>query len=731
MGGAFSFCAWLLHFCELIFMSDIQTTASFDEVISTSIDTTSIVDAPAAEVLTPEAIPAEFAAESAAEATVADAVKTFVNKTNVFASLGLNADIVRALTDLGFTDPTPVQAQSIPAFLAGRDLLVSSQTGSGKTAAFMLPALHKIASLPVDESLEAVRPAMVEERRGRARPGKNHRGGDRFGDKGGLKTGRGAKARGPAQPSVLVLTPTRELAQQVTAATADFGKYLRHIEVTSILGGMPYPKQLEMLARMPDILVATPGRLLDHIGSGRIDLSKLSMMVFDEADRMLDMGFQDDIDQILHSTPETRQTLMFSATLDERVASLARRMLKNPERITIKATKLDQSAIEQRMHFTDDMGHKHRLLDHILRDATMKQAIVFTATKRDADQLAEQLADNGFAAGALHGDMSQGARNRTLTMLRGGKMQVLVATDVAARGLDVPDISHVVNFDLPKQAEDYVHRIGRTGRAGRSGIAVSLVNHSEAFNWRRIEQFTNNRVEASVVEGLEPRRVQSKFAPKAAPGQRGRSYGGASGFNDRGPARSFGGDRPSFGDRPSYGDRAPARGGFGERSSGGFGERNAGGGGFGGGDRPAFGERAPFGGAPRREFTTQRPFGDRADRAPRDDSFANRQAAQDARHDPRGLNAPVPHSFVEPRQFKDRAPRDFSTAPRDFATAPRRDFSAPRMDAPRRDFGAERASTPRKDFGAPRPAGAGAARPTIGADRPARAGAAPAGRGWR
>ncbi len=681
----------------------IDTVSSTEEAISTTSHDVEAAPAPAAT-------PTVATAADFTPATAADAATAFANKTNVFASLGLNADIVRALTDLGFTSPTPVQAQSIPAFLAGRDLLVSSQTGSGKTAAFMLPALHKIASLPVDESLEAIRPEIVEERRGRGRPGKNHRGGDRFGDKGGLKTGRGAKARGPAQPSVLVLTPTRELAQQVTAATTDFGKYLRHIEVTSILGGMPYPKQLEMLARMPDILVATPGRLLDHIGSGRIDLSKLTMMVFDEADRMLDMGFQDDIDQILHNTPETRQTLMFSATLDERVASLARRMLKNPERITIKATKLDQSAIEQRMHFTDDMGHKHRLLDHILRDATMKQAIVFTATKRDADQLAEQLADNGFAAGALHGDMSQGARNRTLTMLRSGKMQVLVATDVAARGLDVPEITHVVNFDLPKQAEDYVHRIGRTGRAGRSGIAVSLVNHSEAFNWRRIEQFTNNRVEPTVIEGLEPRRATAKFAPKPAPGQRGRSYGGASGFNERAAPRSFG-DRPAFGDRPSFGDRAPARGGFGERSSGGgFGERSAGGGGFGGGDRGA--PRKDFG----REFSNQRPFGDRADRAPRDDSFANREP----RHDPRGI--PQAHSFVEPRSFANRAPRDFSTAPRDFAATPRRDFGGARTDAPRKDF-----SAPRKDFGAP----AGGARPTLGADRPARPSVAPVGRGWR
>lgn len=600
------------------------TPATLDHTVDHS--TPSAEAAPTLE--TPHAVPHAPAAAQPSEASRAplkDAASPTVRAsepaTNVFAALGLNPDIVRALTDIGFLSPTPVQAKAIPAFLAGRDLMVSSQTGSGKTAAFMLPALHKIASLPIDPEIEELRRAMMPERGGRrARPGKNHRGNDRYGNKGGLKTPSPRRPRGPAMPSVLVLTPTRELAQQVTTATAEFGKYLRHIEVTSILGGMPYPRQLEMLSRMPDILVATPGRLLDHIGSGRIDLSKLAMMVFDEADRMLDMGFQDDIDQILHCTPATRQTLMFSATLDERVASLARRMLNNPERITIKQTRQEQTNIEQRMHFSDDMGHKHRLLDHVLRDATLKQAIVFTATKRDADELAEQLADNGFAAGALHGDMSQGARNRTLALLRSGKMQVLVATDVAARGIDVPDISHVVNFDLPKQAEDYVHRIGRTGRAGRTGVAVSLVNHAEAFNWRRIENFTNQRVEPSVIEGLEPRRIQPKFSPRPAPGQRKRAYGG--GGREFGASRSGGG---GFGERSASGARSGF--GFGERTAGGFADRaparsfdrssnaagNGGGGssGYGGfADRPArspdkWSERAPrheFAAAPRGNY---------------------------------------------------------------------------------------------------------------------------------
>ncbi|WP_116295752.1 DEAD/DEAH box helicase [Cupriavidus taiwanensis] len=476
-----------------------------------------------------------------------------------FAALGLDAAILRALSDLNYNSPTPVQAQAIPAFLAGRDLLVSSQTGSGKTAAFMLPAIQRISEMPAPQ-----RPT---------EPAKRMKG----------KRPRPA----PAQPALLVLTPTRELALQVTEAAAKYGRNLRRIVCASILGGMPYPKQLAMLAKMPDILVATPGRLLDHIDAGRIDLSALQMLVFDEADRMLDMGFADDIDAIVNATPATRQTLMFSATLDARIAQLASRQLKDPQRIEIAAARADQSHIEQRLHFTDDMSHKERLLDHLLRDASLKQAIVFTATKRDADSLAERLSDTGFSAGALHGDMTQGARNRTLTALRRGNLRVLVATDVAARGIDVPDITHVVNFDLPKQAEDYVHRIGRTGRAGRSGIAINLVNHNDMFQWRRIERFTNQRVDASVIEGLEPRRSpkpRSNFGGK--PSGRGdfRGNGGGNG--------GYRGGERSFGDRKFGGDN---RTGFGERKFGGdsrgFGNRTEGARPFGDDNRGGFGNR--------------------------------------------------------------------------------------------------------------------------------------------
>lgn len=527
------------------------------------------------------------------ETTSADAVE------NGFAALGLDAAILRALSELNYNNPTPVQAQAIPAFLAGRDLLVSSQTGSGKTAAFMLPAIQRISEKPATN-----RPTEPAKRMKGKRPRPS-----------------------PAQPSLLVLTPTRELALQVTEAASKYGRNMRRIVCASILGGMPYPKQLAMLSKMPDILVATPGRLLDHITAGRIDLSELDMLVFDEADRMLDMGFADDIDAIVDATPASRQTLMFSATLDARIAQLASRQLKDPQRIEIAAVRADQSNIEQRLHFTDDMSHKERLLDHLLRDSSLKQAIVFTATKRDADSLAERLSDTGFAAGALHGDMTQGARNRTLTALRRGNLRVLVATDVAARGIDVPDITHVVNFDLPKQAEDYVHRIGRTGRAGRSGIAINLVNHGDMFQWRRIERFTNHRIDASVIEGLEPRRSPKPRAGFGGgkPGGGGRGNGG--GY--RGGERSFGdrnfGERKFGGENRGFGNRGGQEGGGyrggddnrgtgnreggyrgGERSFGdrNFGDRKVGGEnrGFGGGENRGFGNRGGQDGA--------RPFGD-------------------------------------------------------------------------------------------------------------------------
>jgi len=410
-----------------------------------------------------------------------------------FETLGLHSSIIKALTEAGYTKPTSVQEQAVPAALQGRDLMVSSQTGSGKTAAFMLPALHKFA-LAEEDGQSGGKTNNQERQSARAR-----------GDRPRFQA---------AQPKMLVLTPTRELALQVTTATAKYGSQLRRVRAVSILGGMPYPKQMQLLAKNPEILVATPGRLIDHMESGKINFSQLEILVLDEADRMLDMGFIDDIEKIVAATPESRQTMLFSATLDGMVGNMAKRITRDAQVIQIAGSASKHENIQQRVHFVDDLSHKNRLLDHLLRDESLDQAVVFTATKRDADTIADRLNIAGFAAAALHGDMHQGARNRTLDALRRGQVRVLVATDVAARGIDVPGITHVVNYDLPKFPEDYVHRIGRTGRAGRNGLAISLVNHAENMNIKRIERFTKQLIPVDTIEGMEPKKTAS--APRSA-----------------------------------------------------------------------------------------------------------------------------------------------------------------------------------------------------------------------
>jgi superfamily II DNA/RNA helicase len=413
------------------------------------------------------------------ENIVSTAVPATAETAATFATLNLAAPLLKAIEDSGYTVPTPIQAQSIPEALAGHDLMASAQTGTGKTAAFILPALQR------------------------------------------LSVQSEVRSKGPR---ILVLTPTRELAQQVSDAANKYGKYMR-LKVVSILGGMPYPLQNKLLSGFVDILVATPGRLIDHIERGRIDFSRLEMLVLDEADRMLDMGFIDDVERIAEATPATRQTLLFSATLDGAIGNLAQRLLKSPKRISVAATKARHEHIEQRLMYVDDLNHKNRLLDHLLRDVELNQAVVFTATKRDADQIADELSAAGHAAAALHGDMNQRERNRTLLNLRRGNVRVLVATDVAARGIDVPGISHVINFDLPKFAEDYVHRIGRTGRAGATGIAVSFASNRDAGTLRNIERYTGQGIQPHTIEGLEP-----KFKPRPASSQpRGRSNGGGNG----------------------------------------------------------------------------------------------------------------------------------------------------------------------------------------------------------
>jgi superfamily II DNA/RNA helicase len=413
--------------------------------------------------------------------------------TMTFEALGLHPQILKAIAESGYTVPTPVQQQAVPAAILGRDLMVSSQTGSGKTAAFMLPALHKFALAQTDPA--AARTPNQENQSARAK-------------------GERVRFRA-AQPKMLVLTPTRELALQVTTATEKYGSGLRRIRAISILGGMPYPKQMQLLAKNPEILVATPGRLIDHMESGKIDFSQLEILVLDEADRMLDMGFIEDIEKIVAATPENRQTMLFSATLDGVVGNMAKRITRDPVIIQIASATSKHENIQQCVHFVDDLSHKNRLLDHLLRDVSLDQAVVFTATKRDADTIADRLNIAGFSAAALHGDMHQGARNRTLDSLRRGHLKVLVATDVAARGIDIPNITHVFNYDLPKFPEDYVHRIGRTGRAGRNGLAISLVNHAEGVNVKRIERFTKQLIPVNVIEGFEPKKAAA--APRSRP----------------------------------------------------------------------------------------------------------------------------------------------------------------------------------------------------------------------
>lgn len=407
-----------------------------------------------------------------------------------FEDLELHPLILKALADINYSNPTTVQEQAIPAALDGKDLLVSSQTGSGKTAAFILPMLNKFAN---SASVPNEKTPNQQKQSAKA---------------------RGERARSkPAQPKLLVLAPTRELAIQVTNSAEQYSAHMRRIKTTAILGGMPYPKQLQLLARNPEILVATPGRLIDHMESGKIDFSQLEVLVLDEADRMLDMGFIEDIETIVDATPDTRQTMLFSATLDGVVGSMAQRITRDPTVIQVSSASTKHENITQLIHFADDLPHKNRLLDYLLRDTTIDQALVFTATKRDADLLADRLSIAGFSAAALHGDMSQGARNRTLNGLRRGHIKILVATDVAARGIDVPTITHVINYDLPKFPEDYIHRIGRTGRAGRDGLAISLVNHIEAHHIRRIERLMKQTIPINEVEGLEPKR---KPAPSNA-----------------------------------------------------------------------------------------------------------------------------------------------------------------------------------------------------------------------
>ncbi|AKJ69784.1 RNA helicase [Pandoraea thiooxydans] len=380
-----------------------------------------------------------------------------------FKTLGLSEAILRAVTELGYTTPTPIQAQAIPAVLAGGDLLAGAQTGTGKTAGFTLPILQRLSQTPVARSHA---------------PGK------------------------PAPVRALILAPTRELAAQVQESVAQYGKYLK-LSSATVFGGVSIVPQVKQLARGVDILVATPGRLLDHMQQKTVDLSRVEILVLDEADRMLDMGFIRDIRRVLAALPAKRQNLLFSATFSDEIKALADGLLDRPALIEVARRNTTAELIAQKIHPVD-RERKRELLEHLITSQNWHQVLVFTRTKHGANRLAEQLNKSGITALAIHGNKSQGARTRALAEFKQGTLQVLVATDIAARGIDIDQLPHVVNFELPEVAEDYVHRIGRTGRAGASGEAISLVCVDERDLLASIEKLIKRSLPREVVAGFEP-----------------------------------------------------------------------------------------------------------------------------------------------------------------------------------------------------------------------------------
>lgn len=410
-----------------------------------------------------------------------------------FQSFGLSAELLRAVGEQGYTHPTPVQAKAIPVILEGRDVMASAQTGTGKTAAFTLPLLARLKR----------------------------------------DSGRNGKVR------ALILVPTRELAAQVEASLATYG---RHTPVRSaaIFGGVNINPQIARLRRGVEALIATPGRLMDHMQRRTVDLSGVDVLVLDEADRMLDMGFLPAIERIVKALPRQRQTLLFSATFPNEIAALARRYLNDPVRIETAPPNSTVEAIAQRA-IRVDQGRKRELLSRLIDSRDWRQVLVFTRTKHGANRLARQLTTDGLSAAAIHGNKSQGARTKALADFKQRRVRVLVATDIAARGLDIDQLPHVVNFDIPHVPEDYVHRIGRTGRAGREGLAVSLVSAAENGLFAAIRRLVKVEIPTESVAGFEPTEREAGQAPRA-PAQRASGHPG--GWKSRrrprrGSARQF------------------------------------------------------------------------------------------------------------------------------------------------------------------------------------------------
>jgi len=430
-----------------------------------------------------------------------------------FNELGLSADLLRAIADHGYDQPTPIQSQAIPVVLAGHDILAGAQTGTGKTAGFTLPTLQLLSN---------------------------------------------RQPEGKRQIRALVLTPTRELAAQVGENVRDYAKYTS-IKSAVIFGGVSINPQMDTLRRGVDILVATPGRLLDHVSQRSVDLSHVEILILDEADRMLDMGFIRDIRKVIALLPKKRQTLLFSATFSDEIRKLSDSFLHQPVSVEVARRNTASETVEQLVHPVD-RERKRELLSHLIGSQDWRQVLVFTRTKHGANRLAEQLGRDGITAAAIHGNKSQGARTRALSDFKTGRVRVLVATDIAARGLDIDQLPHVVNYELPNVAEDYVHRIGRTGRAGNEGVAVSLVCVDELKLLKDIERVIKREIPKQVLAGYEPdprikpEPIQRKSQghrqgggqrPQGNPGGKRAGAGGGRGQGGRPSGQSRNGNRPS------------------------------------------------------------------------------------------------------------------------------------------------------------------------------------------
>jgi ATP-dependent RNA helicase RhlE len=429
-----------------------------------------------------------------------------------FESLGLMAELQRAVSEKGYSSPTPIQKQAIPAVLEGRDLMGGAQTGTGKTAGFTLPLLQRLMETAPAESKPLSNKSSIKKSPG-SRSGK-------------------APQRSTRRPiRALVLTPTRELAAQVADSVKDYGRHLP-LRSTVVFGGVSINPQKQKLIRGVDILIATPGRLLDHVNQRSCDLSSIDILVLDEADRMLDMGFIHDIKKVLALVPKQKQTLLFSATFSDDIKKLANGLMRSPVLVEVARQNAATESVTQVIHPVDK-SRKRELLSFLIGSNNWQQVLVFTRTKHGANRLAQQLDRDGITSAAIHGNKSQGARTRALADFKAGKVRVLVATDIAARGIDIDQLPHVVNYELPNVAEDYVHRIGRTGRAGNEGEAMSLVCVDELKLLKDIEKLIKREIPKTVIDGYEP-----DPSIKAEPITRGRGQPG------RRPAKTAGKQSP-------------------------------------------------------------------------------------------------------------------------------------------------------------------------------------------